>query len=419
MLTAHFRRKEPIMADTKTIITRIKNKVDLISAWKASSVNDVDSTTRLLDGEIAIVRVPTGNEYVNPVTGVAEPEIALLMKVGDGTSTFDSLPWMSAKASDVYNWAKLPEEDFKAWVKTLVEVSDIDLSAYYTAEQVDNGFVSKEAGKSLVADSEIQKLVGVSVGANKVEASNNNGSIKIDGVDTVVYTPATPIDYTVTITEDATDSTIAKRYIFTQRGAEIGRIDLAKELVVTSGSVKEVTEAGKPYTGAAVGDKYIELVIANQETPIYVPAKDLVDIYTPQANAEEVQIAISATNEISATLTEAVKTKLNKAHEHANQALLDSYDQTNANIKAAIDQKHTHSFSDEPALNSITSAKVEAWDKAEQNAKDYAKAYADGLNHEDTKYTAAQNGGLKLDENNAFSIDDSITFIFDCGGAPV
>ena len=48
-----------------------------------------------------------------------------------------------------------------------------------------------------------------------------------------------------------------------------------------------------------------------------------------------------------------------------------------------------------------------------------AKAYADGLNHEDTKYTAAEDGGLKLDENNAFSIDDSITWIFDCGDSGV
>ena len=42
-------------------------------------------------------------------------------------------------------------------------------------------------GKSLVADDEITKLAGVSAGANKVEASEN-GKIKIDGVDTVVYT---------------------------------------------------------------------------------------------------------------------------------------------------------------------------------------------------------------------------------------
>lgn len=50
--------------------------------------------------------------------------------------------------------------------------------------------VDKAEGKSLVSDAEITKLAGVSTGANKVEASSN-GKIKIDGVDTVVYTHPT------------------------------------------------------------------------------------------------------------------------------------------------------------------------------------------------------------------------------------
>ena len=139
-------------------------------------------------------------------------------------------------------------------------------------------------------------------------------------------------DYTVTITEttDGLDSDIAKKYTFTQNGAEIGTINLAKELVVTSGSVKEVTEEGQPYASAVVGDKYIELVIANQDTPIYVPAKDLVDIYTATENATEVQVAISNENKISATLVnggiteekldDEVKTKLNKTWEEVGVA---------------------------------------------------------------------------------------------------
>lgn len=48
--------------------------------------------------------------------------------------------------------------------------------------------VDKEEGKSLVDDEEIAKLATVSEGANKVEASSTNGKIKIDGVDTTVYT---------------------------------------------------------------------------------------------------------------------------------------------------------------------------------------------------------------------------------------
>lgn len=96
---------------TKTISTRIKNKVDNYSTWASSSNN-------LLNGEIAIVRVPTGESYINPVTGKSEPVVELLMKVGDGTSSFANLPWLSAKASDVYNWAKgATAEDVKIKIK--------------------------------------------------------------------------------------------------------------------------------------------------------------------------------------------------------------------------------------------------------------------------------------------------------------
>lgn len=141
-------------------------------------------------------------------------------------------------------------------------------------------------------------------------------------------------DYSVTITENTDDNTVAKTYVFSQCGAEIGSIKLAKELVVTSGSVKEVATEDTPYAGAKVGDKYIELVIANQDAPIYVPAKDLVDIYTAKdmtgIEGAEVQVAISNTNEISATLVnggiteeklaKGVKTKLNKTWEEVGVA---------------------------------------------------------------------------------------------------
>jgi hypothetical protein len=93
---------ENLIMANKTIITRIKNKVDTLAKWNLYSGT-------LLDGEIAVVRVPTGEEYTNPVTGKKEPVVELLMKVGNGTDAFGDLPWMSAKASDVYNWAKLAD----------------------------------------------------------------------------------------------------------------------------------------------------------------------------------------------------------------------------------------------------------------------------------------------------------------------
>lgn len=55
-------------------------------------------------------------------------------------------------------------------------------------------------------------------------------------------------------------------------------INIPKDLVVQSGSVKVVTEADNPYSGAAIGDTYIELVLSDPDAShIYIPTKDLID----------------------------------------------------------------------------------------------------------------------------------------------
>ncbi len=85
------------MANT-TFETRIKNKYDSFANWNSAEGRAVV----LLKGEIAVVEVPVDSTAMNGDT--VRPQY--LIKVGDGTSTFDSLPWLSAKAGDVYAWAK-------------------------------------------------------------------------------------------------------------------------------------------------------------------------------------------------------------------------------------------------------------------------------------------------------------------------
>lgn len=82
----------------------------------------------------------------------------------------------------------------------------------------------------------------------------------------------------------------------------VGTINIPKDLVVKSGTVESVTVNDQPYIGAKVGDKYIDLVIQNQTNHLYIPANKLVDVYTVEQNAAEVQLSISANNVISATI---------------------------------------------------------------------------------------------------------------------
>lgn len=89
---------------TKTIQTRIKNRFDTLANWQGADVT-------LLPGEIALVSVTT--KQIDKDTGDVVNVPAVLMKVGEsdgngGTKAFNDLPWVSALAADVYDWAKGP-----------------------------------------------------------------------------------------------------------------------------------------------------------------------------------------------------------------------------------------------------------------------------------------------------------------------
>lgn len=72
-----------------------------------------------------------------------------------------------------------------------------------------------------------------------------------------------------------------KTYVLSQGVTEIGRIDIPKDLVVTEGKLVHGYWNGDTFTEDEEGtDTAIKLVIANQEEPIYINTKDLVDYYT-------------------------------------------------------------------------------------------------------------------------------------------
>lgn len=77
-----------------TINTRIQLKVDTLSNWILPENQFI-----LLDGEVAIAKV----DVVAPENKLLQP---VMVKVGDGAHTFNGLDWISAKAADVYDWAK-------------------------------------------------------------------------------------------------------------------------------------------------------------------------------------------------------------------------------------------------------------------------------------------------------------------------
>lgn len=102
---------------TKIFDARFQFKGDTLSTWSAA--NPI-----LLEHELAIVTVPAE-------AGAVAQEPAILFKVGDGTTAFNDLPFVSGVAADVYDWAK-------AAAKPTYTADEIDGLADYIAGEIED-----------------------------------------------------------------------------------------------------------------------------------------------------------------------------------------------------------------------------------------------------------------------------------------
>lgn len=92
------------MATEKILNTRVQLKYDSYANWTSTTLGENKGANFVLKaGEIGICYLPIGYSE-NQAVGSQPPQI--LIKVGNGTAKFSELPWASAKAADVYEWAK-------------------------------------------------------------------------------------------------------------------------------------------------------------------------------------------------------------------------------------------------------------------------------------------------------------------------
>lgn len=101
----------------------------------------------------------------------------------------------------------------------------------------------------------------------------------------------------ITIDTSTTTEGMAKSYTIKQGTTTVGTIDIPKDMVVSS-AVVETNPEGQPE------GTYIVLTIANATNDkVYINVGTLVDIYTAEADATQIQLTINqSTNEISAAV---------------------------------------------------------------------------------------------------------------------
>lgn len=148
------------MAYTKSneLQTRIMLKYDSYANWTAN--NPV-----LLAGEVAIATIPSGTSVPTKDQRQMQDLPNVVMKVGDGSTHYNDLKFVSALAADVYDWAKASEKpvydagEIKNLKEYIEEYSDIDTNTQYTIVEVENseGFKFELKYKDL-ADAEFKSF---------------------------------------------------------------------------------------------------------------------------------------------------------------------------------------------------------------------------------------------------------------------
>ena len=208
----------------KILNTRIQLKYDTYENW--TTKNPV-----LKKGEMAIATIATGD--TQKVNSVTPPQV--LIKVGDGTTNYNALPFASGLAADVYSWAKAASKpSYKASEITglsdfigdtiqdtdtqykIVKDSTNDYKYYLYSKSKDASWDegNNYVGNTLVSTITIPKytlpeatasvLGGVKIGSNISIASDGTISLAKSNVTGALgYTPVDPAEAALTGTPTA------------------------------------------------------------------------------------------------------------------------------------------------------------------------------------------------------------------------
>lgn len=229
----------------KILNTRIQLKYDSYTNWTTSSIV-------LKAGEIAIATLAPFTNVENPEVDVAQHPV--LFKVGDGTHTFAQLPWTSALAADVHTWAKMSEDEFKAWVKNLVPVEVIDNGTGKFVTDVTATTDANGLHITITRDDAVNTLSSKGDGIVVLtENTNAKGGVTVNGSHKKYNGAGTTTDTSSDLTEAGKEITIkvpsltVDAYGHTTLGTETSHtIKLPGEIAVGDGDI--TIAAGKGLT---------------------------------------------------------------------------------------------------------------------------------------------------------------------------
>lgn len=159
-------------------------------------------------------------------------------------------------------------------------VSAINELAGKVHSAISGGLTSVTAGQGISAGPVSKNTQTISI---KLDPDEGNAATLSEAGLKVTIPEVTIPEYTIAEASTPAEGYL-KSYELRKGGSKVGAsINIPKDLVVSSGEVKTVEIADDPYEGAVKGDLYLQLIIANQSTPVNIPVKSLTDVYTAGA----------------------------------------------------------------------------------------------------------------------------------------
>lgn len=468
----------------KILNTRIQLKYDTYANWTTN--NPI-----LKKGEMAIATIEAGDtEKVNSVT---PPQV--LIKVGDGTTNYNALPFASGMAADVYSWAKKSEADFKKWVGT-----DIDTDTQYqivkkstnSETKIDTyELQSKAKGTSawtkvnefnLHTNDSVNKLIsdaitaldldntydaigaaaGVQSDLDSYKSTNDKAvaAAKKAGTDAQATIDAykTANDQAVAAVKATADAAAPKTYVNEELAKKQDNLVFNTEYNSTTNKVAtmdDVKIATSGLTGAmhfidtvssdptadgfnVSGYKKGDVVLYKTKEYVFNGTKfiELGDegsyaLKTISITGEdgltgggtlETSRTISLSDTTKASLAKA-DTALQAADKTALEKLISDEATRATGVESGLNTRLTTAEGKLDTLNgegagSVKKALADAKSYADGLASNYATA-AQGAKADTAlqEITTTANGGLIVTGKNKIDIDNTVTFVFDCGNA--
>lgn len=171
-----------------------------------------------------------------------------------------------------------------------------------------------------ISAEEVEALISASEGGVNTSIGNLENLATKDKATIVAAINSLKTESTVTVEKKQTaEEGFAATYIIKQNEKQVGSsINIPKDFLVKSGTVKTVSTINQPVNGYKLGQKYLDFVVNTasndgQESHIYILVEDLVDVYTG-STGDQIAVVVGNDNTISASLTKTVNDSLEKAN---------------------------------------------------------------------------------------------------------